>query len=417
MTRQEEYGSMTIGDAQKLYMHIEKQQILNGYKFPTKPSKDGYYRIYVPDVSKKNGRRQLFAKSIEELEDAVYEFEKNHNTKRRKSFKDVFEISIDEKLRYIKNPDKLLSSQNTVNKIRSDYNRFFTGTEFENRFIDALTKAEIEDIIYFNLTRYDLRDKAVNAMKSILRSVFRLAFCQYWITDNVFERVDFNKFSGMIAPNVDVSKRAHSDEDLRRILDELHAHQKQKPHYIPAYALEMQILCAARRGEIPPLRFSDIHDKYIAISREQLTVKKFNDIPEYNIIVEHTKTYKDRHFPRYAALNEFLARFQEVHDRFYPDTDYLFPANTPTGVISNKAVYDYYLRILKKLNIKVCKDEIKGTHSFRRNAITDVVNASGGNIVMASKMFGNSPAVANNNYYTGLDFDQAAAVLDTRKFS
>ncbi len=45
----------------------------------------------------------------------------------------------------------------------------------------------------------------------------------------------------------------------------------------------------------------------------------------------------------------------------------------------------------------------KGTHSFRRNAITDVVNASGGNIILASKLFGNSPEVAKKNYFTGID--------------
>ena len=44
-------------------MHIEKEEILKGYSFPSKPGKDGYYRIYVTDSTRKSGRRQLFAKS------------------------------------------------------------------------------------------------------------------------------------------------------------------------------------------------------------------------------------------------------------------------------------------------------------------------------------------------------------------
>lgn len=59
----------------------------------------------------------------------------------------------------------------------------------------------------------------------------------------------------------------------------------------------------------------------------------------------------------------------------------------------------------------------KGTHSFRRNAITDVVNASGCNIILASKLFGNSPEVAKKNYFTGIDMQDALECLNKRKFS
>jgi hypothetical protein len=46
--------------------------------------------------------------------------------------------------------------------------------------------------------------------------------------------------------------------------------------------------------------------------------------------------------------------------------------------------------------------------------VTDVVNAIDGNILIASKLFGNSPEVAKNNYYTGLDMDKAREILDKR---
>ena len=70
------YDSISLRDARELYMNLEKQEILSKYSFPSKPSKDGYYRIYVPDASKKAGRSQLFAKSIADLEEKVYSFEK-----------------------------------------------------------------------------------------------------------------------------------------------------------------------------------------------------------------------------------------------------------------------------------------------------------------------------------------------------
>ena len=267
-------------DARELYINIEKKEILEGYSFPDKPGKDGYYRIYVRGIGKKSGRKQLFAKSLDELRDKVYDFEKGIVGCSRKTFKDTYELVLSEKLKYIKDPEKKLSKQNTINKNRSDYNRYFSGTGFEDKFIDSISKKDIEEIVYHILKRYDLRDKAVSAMKGILKAAFSLAYEQYWIKDNVYERVNFTKYSGMIAKDMDIDKRVHSEEELARILNEIHANQAKKPYYIPAYALEMQILMGARRGEIPPLRRSDVHDTYVELSREQISVKKFDDIPE-----------------------------------------------------------------------------------------------------------------------------------------
>ncbi len=253
-----------------------------------------------------------------------------------------------------------------------------------------------------NLTRFKLRDKGFKGLIHIIRTTFNLAFEQSWIQDNVFARMNFKKFEGMISDDVELEKRVHSSEDLKRILDEIHDHQRRKPYYLPAFALELQIITGTRRGEIPPLRRSDILDTHMIISREQITVKKYKDVPEHCVIVNHTKNNLTRRFHRSAALNEFLDRLFDTLDTYYPDSEYLFPADNQNGVISNNTVYNYYGRVCNKLGIEISKEEIKGTHSFRRNAITDVVNATGGNLVLTSALFGNSPQVAKKNYYTAI---------------
>lgn len=135
------------------------------------------------------------------------------------------------------------------------------------------------------------------------------------------------------------------------------------------------------------------------------------------MIVDHTKTYKDRRYPRTEAVNEFLPRLYDVLDKYYPDSEFLFPADTENGTITNNMVYQFYSRTCKKLGIKICREETKGPHSFRRNAVTDVVNASGGDTTLAAGLFGHSPAVAKRNYYTGIDEEKALEVLNKRKFS
>lgn len=412
-----DYDKMTLRDARELYMYIEKKQILDRYSFPRKPGKDGYFRIYVDDGEKKTGRKQLFAKSLHELEEKVIDHERGKDGKAKKTFKDVYEIVLSEKLRYIKDPEKLASRNNTISVCRSNYRRFFKETEFEKMFIEDISKTDIEDVVFMNLERYSLREKALKELKSILRSAFTLAYEEYWIKDNVYDRVNFKKFTGMVDGNVDIDKRVHSDTDVKRILNAIHEHQITHKEYMPAYALELQILTGARRGELPPLRRSDVKDTCISFTREQITVKGDKGTAARFMIVEHTKTYKDRFFPRTSILNEFLVRLFDTLDSCYPGCEYLFPANTENGVITNNMVYRFYSRICEKLGIAITRDEIKGTHSFRRNAITDVVNASGGNLILASQLFGNSPEVARKNYYTGINKEEALRVLNKRKFS
>ncbi len=402
-----------IEDVRKLYEHMEKEKMLSSYTFPTKQSSDGFYHIYVVDDTKKTGRRQLKAKTIDELKSKVLEYEKGIHGHVRKTFKDVFNITLDEKIKYIKNPEKLLSVQNSINKYKSEYKRFFANTDFEKKYIDMITKKDIENICLLNLNRYNISIKPFLSMRSLLKSVFDLAYSEYWISENHYKHVNFKKFNDMLTQPVPTSERVHSEDELNLILNYLNMWQKEKPFYLPSYALELQILMGLRRGEVPPLMWSDITNEYILISREQITIKKIDKNKKASyMIVNHTKNYKNRKFPITNDLRDLLNRLKVVHSLYYPDSKYLFPSDNEMGVFTNPLLYQFYRRICKKLGIKINPEVIKGTHSFRRNAITKVVNSSNGNIILASQLFGNTPEVARKNYYSGIDMNEALRVLN-----
>ncbi len=252
------------------------------------------------------------------------------------------------------------------------------------------------------------------SMRSIVKAVFQLAYGEYWISDNVYDRMDFAKYKDMLTEPVDTAIRVHSEEDIERFLEFIHDHQRRYPKYLPSYALELQIAMGLRRGEVPPLMWSDIQETCVIISREQLTVKKSADNPkEFFRIVHHTKNHKTRFFPLTTDVKDILARLKDCHERNGIKTEYLFPADSENGVITNNTVYNYYRRMCNSLGIPIQKDIIKGTHSFRRNAITKVVNNSGGNVILASQLFGNSPNVAMNHYYTKADEEQALKALES----
>lgn len=380
------------------------KQILSKYNFPQVPSSDGYYHIYVKDSSKRTGRKAVKDKTLDGLKAKVLAYE--HETMAQA--KKVYELSQERKLSLVKSAEKRISMENTITRTNSDYKRFFDGTSFEKKNISDFTLKDIENVIEYNLTRYDLHKKALDNMRAILNTVFKYALHEYWVDENPCSRIDFRIYGNMLVESTNVKYRVHSDSELNAILDELHMKQLKNPKLSSAWALELQILMGARRGELPPLRWSDITTQGIEITQEQLT--HGNEF----IIVSHTKTNRDRLFPLTKDIENFLMRLKSMHEKFYPNSMYLFPANTQNGVITNRAVYYVYRKICQKLNIEIQEDVIRGPHSFRRNAITSVVNSPNGNMELASSLFGNSPKVAKSNYFTGIDMNNAIEILNYR---
>ena len=384
------------------------KQILSKYNFPQVPSSDGYYHIYVKDSSKRTGRKAVKDKTLDGLKAKVLAYEHETMAQAKKTFKKVYELSQERKLSLVKSAEKRISMENTITRTNSDYKRFFDGTSFEKKNISDITLKDIENVIEYNLTRYDLHKKALDNMRAILNSVFKYALHEYWVNENPCTRIDFRIYGNMLVESTNVKYRVHSDSELNAILDELHMKQLKNPKLSSAWALELQILMGARRGELPPLRWSDITQLGIEITQEQLTYGN-----EF-VIVSHTKTNRDRQFPLTKDIENFLMRLKSMHEKFYPNSMYLFPANTQNGVITNRAVYSVYRKICQKLNIEIQENVIRGPHSFRRNAITSVVNSSNGNMELASSLFGNSPKVAKSNYFTGIDMNNAIEVLNHR---
>ena len=400
--------NFSLEELSEIYKMKENKELLSKYTFPQTPSSDGYYHIYVKDRSRKNGRKAVKDKTLDGLKAKILDYEHETMAQAKKTFKKIYELSQERKLSLVKSAEKRISMENTITRTNSDYKRFFDGTSFEKKNISDITLKDIENVIEYNLTRYDLHKKALDNMRAILKTVFKYALHEYWVDENPCSRIDFRIYGNMLVESTNVKYRVHSDSELNAILDELHMKQLKNPKLSSAWALELQILMGARRGELPPLRWSDITTQGIEITQEQLTYGN-----EF-VIVSHTKTNRDRLFPLTKDIENFLMRLKSMHEKFYPNSMYLFPANTQNGVITNRAVYSVYRKICQKLNIAIQEDVIRGPHSFRRNAITSVVNSPNGNMELASSLFGNSPKVAKSNYFTGIDMNNAIEVLNYR---
>lgn len=408
-------GKISAEDVLGMYEEMEKTMILQNITFPNKPSSDGYYHVWVPDKRAKSGRKQYKAKTLERLKERVYKVLKEDPDDKHYTFKEVFEQVQDNRLKYIRDPEKRLSSGNTSKVYDAAYKRFVANTKFEDMPVDAITAKDIEELCLDVLSKYNIRKKAFMNLRIILRTTLKYAYEKYWIPDNPYARVDFDKYNDMFVRPEPVRNRVHTPNEVENIIRMIHQMQEEKPWYMPAYALELQILIGARRGEIPPLQWADVSNGTISIWREQITINKSRyNKKAYDAIVEHTKTYKDRDFPITNEIAEFLRRLQRAQEEYNLGDKWLFPFKTENGCIRNQIIYKTYKKICDELGIERSRECIKGTHSFRRNAITNAVNKSGGNIFLVAQLYGNSPEVAERNYFTGLDMDMARNILEQK---
>lgn len=409
-----EHDMIEMEDVLELYKRMQKEELYAQYIFPNKPSSDGYYHLNIKAKHTKGGKRKnIKARSIHELKEKLWNtVYTDIPSMKRNTFREVFDLWQDCILKDTVNPEKLVSVKNTVARNRSEYRRFFGDTILDHTFIDEVTSQQLDLVIRGAIQTYSLRQKGISSIRALVNGIFRYACVNYMVDENLANRIDFKRYNALAAAPVPIIERAHSEDDINRLLDYLHDYQRVHPHYIVAYALELQIIMGLRRGEIPPLTRDDVTDEYVYIHREQLTVKKTETESEHFVIVNHTKTGKDRYYPMTSQLNEYFVRLNAVLDRYYPQSPFLFPAKNDNGCISNNTVYNFYRRTLKKLGIRGKEGIIMGTHSFRRNAITKAVNASGGNVELVSRLFGNSPEVIRKNYFTGIDLENAKEILE-----
>lgn len=397
-----------IGNARRQLEHMENMISLESkYSIPSKPGKDGYYRVMVKDGTKKSGRSTIAAKSIEQLLERLREYD-NQNY----SFRVIFEAACENKLKYVKDETKRLSVYTTITSYHETYKRFIAGTFLSDASVGKITKKDLEKFIFNTLDVKDVRPKAFGNLKSLLNMVFKYAYQEEIILDNPYARINLDMFKTMLTQPPSINERYHSDSDISRMMIYIHADQSMRPKFIASYALELQMLTGMRRAEIPPLRWEHICDDYILICEQQILVKPVG-YSQYHAIVPHTKTYKDRRFPITNEIRIFLDKLIAMQSVYYKDSKFLFPSKTAkNGCITNDIVYAYYTKMCNELGIPISKDLKKGTHAFRRTHITNFVNKSNGNILMASEIFGNSVQIANKHYYTGVDIEEARKILE-----
>lgn len=387
--------------ARKLYGEAMKESKLVHYTFPTKPSSDGYFHLWIVDETRKTGRRQIKARTLEELKEKVLNLNKV-------TFTDVFYEMLSTKKEYVKG-DQIYSVMNTISVYEKFFNRCFLGSKFVGKSFDELTENDIQDFVGDTLMKFSLRQAAFGTLKCILNQTFNYGFRHGMIFENPCLKVEFfsRKYTSMLEDDVDIESRIYSNAEMTKLLNVIRAGQGDPKLAVGFYALEFQMMTGMRQGEVCPLTWDDIKEsedgsRYILVHKEVIRVYKHEGQGMYEL-VGHTKTYKNRKVPIWAELGAFLERLKS---QGFSDA-WLFPGKGPEGSLKPDCLYSRHKRACREAGVVIEESRRRGTHAFRRNFAKRIDDPR-----LATKILGNTEKVLSRHYYDGHDLTRAIEVVN-----
>ena len=385
-----EHGMIDMSYVQEHVEMNKRKELLDKHPYAIWEGKDGKWRTYLID---NDGKRILKKRSSQKgIEDIVVEYYKSIEEERKKDYR--FSALWES---WKKNQVSYGVSNNTLAKYASDYERFFSNTDFACKDIRAINEEDITAFMIQSIKRLKLQERAGKALMSYIGGVFKHARIMRVINENPCDYVETRRFSKFYnRPVRDEEKRTVCQEDMQLLLTQLRISQEKKPEYIPSYAVELAIYTGMRIGEIVALKWDDVRENQgdIIICRSE---KHDRITGEY--VIEATKTGKQRQFPISEKISELLHKIKKVEMQYGFIGDFVF--QNENGKLHTASV----AHCIRYKCIQAGIPE-KSIHALRRT-LNSKLRCAGVSSVVASSLLGHTVEVNVNNYtydISGMDY-------------
>ncbi len=355
-------GRIDLGDVQSDMRQARRDLVLENHPYAIYKGKDGRYRTYVKDYSKKNNRRLIAKQTMEDLLEALCDdyYGVDRSTAKNKEAYTMASL-FEEWLEY----KSLHVAQTTVDRTRRDWTRYYAGEKITRKPIVTLTKLELDVWVHEMIRKFEMNKHRFANFRSILRQELDYAVDLGIISHNPFNDVKVNA-RRVLAP--EHKKEDHTQVFTKEELAGLRElawedfHKKEHPvHQLAPLAVMFMFVTGVRVGEVCAIRYEDI-------TGNTLTVRRMVEYPSGKVI-DHTKgAFGDRKIPLIPQAMELIeAARQRQRECGVSDTGYLFSMrDTPILYTSvTKAFYAY----CDRLGI-----DAKSSHKARKTFISSLLD-------------------------------------------
>lgn len=338
-------------------------------------STDNKWYTFVPDHTKKDGRRLVKRKTKEEMDNFIVNFYKEYEEPQ--TIEKTYKEWIAKKLKFGE------ITKQTVDKYDGDFKRYFSSCKDMN--IKCVTADFLDDFIIENIKGKNLKTKAWSNFRTLIRGIFLFAKKKGYTDFSIvpyLQELDLSRkiFNHDKKPD---ENTIFSENEVEMILGCISGSKNLN---------DLAILCAIytgmRVGEILALKWEDIHDDYIHVNRTQIRYKGENGKIVHEI----------RDFPKTEAGIRDVVIVPEMKNviknikSINPFTEYLFEKKGKT--IPKHSVCTRLYNLCDKFGFPR-----KGMHSLRRYYATKLINAGVEEIIIISQMGHADFSTTKNHYY------------------
>ena len=369
-------GIIDINTIQTQIEMNERKRYLEMHNYNVWKGNDGNYHTYLPDATKKNGRRHIKKSTEKSLQDTIVDYYKNDEEE--PCMESVFYEWLDRKLAFGE------IEKQTYERYEVDFKRFFKDTKIANIKFRYITEFDLEEFIKISIHKKKLTAKAYSNMKTLINGIFKYA------KKRGYTNISITSFIG----DLDISNKVFCKNvktDMQCVFCE------EEMNKIIKYAWENPILgnmgyllsayTGMRVGEIVALKWEDITEDYIYVHRTQ--IRYHNDSGKE--VYEIRDTPKTEAGIRKVAIVKNLRPVLRQLRKINPFTEYVFEKN---GVPVTKHVLDMCLyRTCDKLQIPR-----RGMHVLRKTYATRLLNSNVDEAIIINQM-GHTDIKTTKDYY------------------
>lgn len=369
-----------INDVQDSIEAMKREELSKKHQYKIWQGKDGKWYTYLPDESKKDGRRLIKRVNREKLEDIIISYWKQVGEIH--TLKSTFYEWAEEKLKYGE------IEKNTYDRYETDFHRFFNNG-FENTNIKNITEDNLEDIIKSTISKKKLNSKAYSGMRTLIIGIFKYAKKHKYSNTSIHTFFgDLNLSKKIFVKKVKCAeKEVFTEDEIKSIVKYING----KELKIRELGILLAIYTGMRPGELSALKPSDIrkNDRTIHMQRSEVKYKGGNGKTVIGV--------KD--FPKSDAGDRYLLLNDKAYDtakrilRLNPFGEYLFQDEKTRKRITENGFNHKLNRICTAVNIPV-----RTMHKLRKTYGTTLIDRGVDDSIITEQM-GHADIKTTRQYY------------------
>lgn len=352
----------------------ERKKYLEMHKSKIWQSTDSKWYTFVPDSTKKNGRRLVKRNTEIEIEKFLVDFYKGND--KPITFDKVFYEWIDRKLKF----DEI--SRQTSDRYKDDFKKYFC--DCKEKDIKYVNSDWMDEFILDCIKKYNMKSKAWSNLRTVIKGFFLYAKKKGYTNFDIISYLQELELSRKLFNHEkkDDKNVIFKKEEIKRLVDELSNSKN-----IKDLAILFAVYTGMRVGEIVALKWEDIHENYIYVNRTQINYK---DDRRKNV-------HEIRDFPKTEAGIRNVAIVPELRivinrlKCINPFTEYVFEKNGEC--IHKHLIINRLYALCERFGFPK-----KGMHAIRKYYATTLINAGVEEIIIISQM-GHTDFETTKRYY------------------